>query len=94
IVLGAGPAIPEDASFNALSVSAGGPLPADQFAVIENFNPIVDGASSAAIVYDPTNGLVYYNPTGSVGDENQFAKVDETVYDANNPLQNTDFEIF
>ncbi|NET77808.1 calcium-binding protein [Okeania sp. SIO1F9] len=95
IVLAASPFIPENARFNALTGTPNGdPLPADQFAVIENFNPVVDGASSAAIVYDPTNGLVYYNPTGSVGDENQFAKVDETVYDGNNPLQNTDFEIF
>lgn len=95
IVLAASPFIPEDARFNALTgTSSGDPVAADQFAVIENFNPVVDGASSAAIIYDPTNGLVYYNPTAAVGDENQFAQVDNTVYDANNPLQNTDFEIF
>ncbi|NES65353.1 MAG: calcium-binding protein [Okeania sp. SIO2D1] len=96
IVLAASPFIPEDARFNALTGTPNGdPLPADEFAVIENFNPLVDGASSAAIIYDPTNGLVYYNPTVDPGsDENQIARVDNTVYDANNPLQNTDFEIF
>lgn len=95
IVLAAGPFIPPNATFNALAgTPTGDPLPADQFAVIENFDPTTQGDNPAAIIYDPANGLIYYNPTGTIGDENQFAKVDETVYDANNPLQNTDFEVF
>ena len=95
IVLAANLPVPEDARFNALTgTPTGDPLPADEFAVIENFNPAVDRASTAAIVYDPANGLIYYNPTANIGDENQFAQVDNTVYDASNPLQNTDFEIF
>ncbi|MEM1169957.1 MAG: calcium-binding protein [Cyanobacteria bacterium P01_H01_bin.35] len=95
IVLAANFPVPEDARFGALTgTPTGDPVPANQFAVIENFNPAVDGASPAVIIYDPGNGLVYYNPTPSIGDENQFARVDNTVYDASNPLQNTDFEIF
>ncbi|MGD1699278.1 calcium-binding protein [Dapis sp. BLCC M229] len=95
IVLAANPLIPEDARFNALTgTPSGDPVAANQFDVIENFNPATDGISPAVIIYDPTNGLVYYNPTPTIGDENQFARVDNTVYDADNPLQNTDFEIF
>ncbi|NEP80275.1 MAG: calcium-binding protein, partial [Okeania sp. SIO3B3] len=89
IVLAAGPTTPEDASFNALSGSAGGPLPADEFAVVENFNPAAQGDNPAAIIYDPVSGLVYYNPTGTIGDEDQILRVDP-----NTPLTNTDFEIF
>ena len=39
-------------------------------------------------------GLVYYNPSSNPGDEAQIAKVDQTVFDASNPLQATDFEFF
>ncbi|NEQ41495.1 MAG: calcium-binding protein [Okeania sp. SIO3I5] len=101
IVLAANFPVPEDARFNALTgTPTGSPLPADEFAVIENFNPAVDGDNPAAIIYDPANGLVYYNPTGTLGDEEQIARVTRTnpdgtlFYDADNPLQNTDFEIF
>ncbi len=85
----------QNAGFNALAgTPSGDPVAANQFDVIENFNPATDGASPAVIIYDPANGLIYYNPTPTIGDENQFARVDNTVYDVNNPLQNTDFEIF
>ncbi|MDY7003671.1 MAG: calcium-binding protein [Cyanobacteriota bacterium] len=95
IVLAANFPLPADATFSALTGTPNGdPVAADQFAVIENFNPAVDGATSAAIIYDPGSGLVYYNPSATIGDENQIARVDNTVYDADNPLQNTDFEIF
>ncbi|NES07184.1 MAG: calcium-binding protein [Okeania sp. SIO2F4] len=84
----------QNAGFNALAgTPTGNPLPENQFEVIVNFVPGV--GNTAAIVYDPANGLIYYDPTpGNVGDENQFAQVDNTVYDADNPLENTDFEIF
>ncbi|MGD1807593.1 calcium-binding protein [Dapis sp. BLCC M126] len=99
IVLAANFPVPEDARFNALTgTTTGSPLSADQFAVIENFNPADPGdngaGNAAAIIYDPANGLIYYNASQGSGDENQFAQVDNTIYDAANPLQNTDFEIF
>ncbi|NEP44643.1 MAG: hypothetical protein F6K35_37690, partial [Okeania sp. SIO2H7] len=95
IVFAAGPTVPEDGRFNVLSgLSSGGQLPEDSFAVIENFDPTVEGQTTAAIIYDPADGLVYYNPTESAGDEAAIAQVDNTVYDVNNPLQNTDFEVF
>lgn len=95
IVLSANFPVAEDARFSALrGTPSGSPVDPSQFAVIENFNPAAQGDNTAAIIYDPVSGFVYYNASATIGDENQFAKVDETVYDANNPLQNTDFEIF
>ncbi|WP_094674500.1 calcium-binding protein [Hydrocoleum sp. CS-953] len=95
IVLAANFPVPEDAAFNALTgTPTGSELSEEQFDVISGFNPVTQGNSSAAIIYDPNEGLVYYNPTTLAGDEVAFARVDNTVYDAENPLQNTDFEIF
>ena len=95
IVLAANPALPTDAIFSTLSgTPTGAPLPADQFAVIENFSSASSDGVTQAIIYDPANGFIYYNPSTATGDEAQIAQVDNTVYDVNNPLQNTDFEIF
>ena len=74
--------------------SSGENLTTDQFAVIPDFNPNAQGDNQAAIIYDPNSGLVYYNPSSALGDEAQIAQVDKAVFDADNPLQATDFEFF
>lgn len=95
IVLAANFPVPEDSRFAALTgTPSGAPVPAEEFQVIENFNPEGSAGETVVIIYDPASGLIYYNPTPAVGDENQFAQVDSTVFDSDNPLQNTDFEIF
>ena len=88
---------PGGGNFEALTgARPGNSLSGEQFAVVENFSPNENGNNSAAIIYDPDTGLVYYNPDGSAvaGNETQIARVDNTVFDSNNPLQGTDFEIF
>lgn len=90
IVLGVNLPVPENASFSALAgTPSGSPLPAGEFAVIDNFIPSTQGDNPAAIIYDPVNGLVYYNPTGTIGDEDQILQVDP-----NTPIDPNSFEIF
>ncbi len=100
IVLAANFPVPENGRFNALTgTPTGSPVAPGQFAVIENFNPASQdpaegGRNQANIIYDPASGFIYYNASPGDGDENIFARVDPNTYDAGNPLQNTDFEIF
>lgn len=74
-------------AFEALAGSSS--LSSDQFAVIEDFNPAGSDGTTAAIVYDPNSGLIYYNPTSAAGDEEQIARIDP-----GSTLTNEDFEIF
>ena len=84
----------EDFSALADTLTAGNNLPADEFAVISNFDPQSEGNNEAAIIYDPVNGSIYYDPKSPLNDAVKIAQVDENTFDVNNPLEDTDFEIF
>lgn len=77
---------PFGANFEALGGT--GPLPPELFAAVENFDPAA-GEVAAAIIYDPAQGLIYYNPTPAVGDEAVIAQVNPGT-----SLDSTSFEIF
>ena len=62
--------------------------------VISNFDPQSEGNNQAAIIYDPVNGSIYYDPKSPLNDAVKIAEVDENTFDVNNPLEDTDFEIF
>ena len=84
----------EDFRALADTLTGGNNLPADEFAVISNFNPKSEGNNEAAIIYDPVNGLIYYDPKSPLNDAVKIAQVDKNIFDVNNPLEDTDFEIF
>lgn len=76
-------------TFSSISGNPGDVLSADQFAVTSNFS---DAAGiTEAIIYDPTDGSIYYNPTAAGA--NDAVKIAELT---NTPptLDASDFEIF
>ncbi|GAB4304927.1 MAG: calcium-binding protein [Oscillatoriaceae cyanobacterium] len=72
--------------FPALPVGA---LAANMFAISNGFNANNQGTSTAKAIYDSTSGLVYYNPTGTPGDEVSLVQLQPNL----NPSA-SDFEIF
>jgi Ca2+-binding RTX toxin-like protein len=70
--------------------SLGDAIEAGEVETIANFDPATQGTSTAKIIYDPTSGLLYYNPSGEQGDEMQLVQLDANL----NNISSTDFEVF
>lgn len=57
--------------------------------VVTNFDPATQGTQTAKIIYDPTSGLVYYNPTAEQGDEMKLVQLEPNLN-----ITIDDFEVF
>lgn len=66
-----------------------GTLAPRDFARIQNFRPGSSSGRNARVIYDPASGLLYYNPTGTAGDEVVVVQLDRNLR-----INNTNFEIF
>jgi serralysin len=69
--------------------SLGDAIEAGEVEVISNFDPNSQGTSTAKIIYDPTTGLVHYNPTEGEGDEMELVQLNPNLN-----ITTDDFEMF
>jgi Ca2+-binding RTX toxin-like protein len=69
--------------------SLGDTIQAGDVEVVTNFDPAAQGTNTAKIIYDPTSGLVYYNPTAEQGDEMKLVQLDPNL-----DITADDFEVF
>lgn len=69
--------------------SLGDAIEAGEVEVVANFDPNSQGTSTAKIIYDPTTGMVYYNPTEGQGDEMELIQLNTNLN-----VTTDDFEVF